>query len=257
MRLSYFVRSLIQTVKKFIYRGNKYYCPFCASGYSKFLPMGSPSRANARCPGCNALERHRLLKVGLDHLQAEGKLNTGGRLLHIAPEKFLARELFNRYEYVSADLFASGVQVKVDVTALCFADACFDAIVCNHVLEHVPDDRKAISELYRVLKPGGWGSIQVPMKGDATFEDLSVVDPVERTRLYGQHDHVRQYGEDYKGRLESAGFSLLELTKHELLDQSGLDRLSVACERGILLVVKPSRHKEVPITNQIKPLSPI
>lgn len=210
--------------------------------------MGSPPRSNAKCPGCNSLERHRLLKVGLDYLHAKGILNTGGRLLHIAPEKFLARELSNKYEYVSADLFASGVQVKVDVTALCFSDASFDAIVCNHVLEHVPDDRKAISELCRVLKPGGWGSIQVPMKGDATHEDPSIVDPIERTRLYGQHDHVRQYGNDYKSRLESAGFSLLELTKHELLDQSGLDRLSVECEESILLVIKPLTTKEDSIT---------
>ncbi len=107
------------------------------------------------------------------------------------------------------------------------------------MLEHVPDDRTAISELYLVLKPGGWGSIQVPMRGDVTHEDPDVTDPQERHRLYGQDGHVRQYGNDFIDRLRDAGFEVLILSKQELLDPDRLNRLSVACEDEVVLVTRP------------------
>jgi ubiquinone/menaquinone biosynthesis C-methylase UbiE len=132
----------------------------------------------------------------------------------------------------------------VDITALCFPSECFDVIVCNHVLEHVPEDRKALSELHRVLKKGGWGSIQVPIKGKETQEDLSVIDPAERERRYGQFDHVRQYGEDFRDRLQEAGFDVLELRKGELLDSAALERLSVDCEQSVMLVRKPPAQEK-------------
>lgn len=200
--------------------------------------MGTPPRPNARCPGCDSLERHRLLWVGMEYLQTQGTFGKGGRLLHIAPESCLSKELSKNYEYVSVDMYAPEVQTKADITALCFPDECFDAIICNHVLEHVPDDRKAISELYRVLKHGGWGSIQVPIKGGITLEDRAVVDPAERERLYGQSDHVRQYGADFNDRLRCAGFSVLELRKDALLEPVEIERLSVKCEESVIFVLK-------------------
>ena len=108
-------------------------------------------------------------------------------------------------------------------------------------MEHVTDDGTAIAELYRVLKPAGWGGIQVPMKGDVTHEDPSVTDPGERHRLYGQDDHVGQYGSDFMDRLRDGGFEVLILPKQELADPDKLDRLSVACEDEVVLVTKPLR----------------
>ena len=161
-------------------------------------------------------------------------------MLHVAPEPVLAKKFEQRFgEYVSIDLDGKRAMKAMDVTALSFADQYFDAIVCNHVLEHVPDDRTAIAELYRGIQTGGWGSIQVPMKGDVTHEDPSVTDPQERYRLYGQDDHVRQYGSDFIERLRGAGFEVLILPKQELLDPENLGRLSVACEDEVVFVTRP------------------
>ncbi len=160
-------------------------------------------------------------------------------MLHVAPEPVLAKKLEQHFsEYVSIDVDGERAMRVMDVTALTFADQYFDAIVCNHVLEHVPDDRKAIAELYRVLKPGGWGSIQVPMRGDVTHEDPDVTDPRERRRLYGQDNHVRQYGSDFMDRLRDAGFEVLVMPKQELLDPEMLERVSVACENEVVLVTR-------------------
>jgi SAM-dependent methyltransferase len=238
MEIKKLANDLIQSLKMIIFRGTKYYCPLCQASYAKFSPAGSPSRPNARCPVCESLERHRLLWAVIDQLQNKETLKTNGRLLHIAPERCLAKNLAKNYEYVSVDMYSSEVNVKVDITALCFSDECFDSIICNHVLEHVQDDRKALSELFRVLKHGGWGSIQVPVKGEKTLEDPLVVDPLERERHFGQSDHVRQYGEDFKVRLQAAGFEVLEIKKEELFDPLELQRLSVLCEKGVMLVRK-------------------
>jgi len=246
MRIKSILSSLILVFRKIILRGNKFYCPLCRAGYSKFLPMGSPVRPNARCPVCDSLERHRLLWICLDHLQTKGDLRKGGRLLHIAPENCLKNELRRKYQYFSVDMYEPNVQIKTDITALCFPDECFDAIICNHVLEHVADDRKALSELYRVLKFGGWGSIQVPIKGEKTLEDPLVIDPLERESLYGQADHVRQYGTDFNDRLQDAGFNVLDLRKEKFIDPKMLERLSVNCEKSVLLVKKLSEdHSKV------------
>jgi predicted SAM-dependent methyltransferase len=111
-------------------------------------------------------------------------------------------------DYLSADLYASNAMVKMDITDIQYSDNTFDVIYCSHVLEHVSDDRKAMREFHRVLKPRGWAILQVPIVAETTFEDSTVIHPEERRRLFGQHDHVRQYGLDYKERLISAGFSV-------------------------------------------------
>jgi SAM-dependent methyltransferase len=128
----------------------------------------------------------------------------------------------------------------MDITALQFPDESFDAVICHHVLEHIPDDRKALAELYRVMKPGGWGSISVPMKGAVTLEDPSIVDPERRRQLFGQADHVRQYGWDFLDRLRAKGFTVRVFEKSELAEPFQLERLSVACETAVVLVVKPA-----------------
>jgi predicted SAM-dependent methyltransferase len=129
--------------------------------------------------------------------------------------------------------------IAMDITAIPFPENSFDAIVCNHVLEHVPQDRLALSELFRIMKPGGWGSIQVPMEGESTKEDASIADPVQRARLFGQSDHVRCYGFDYLERLKETGFIVLFLQKSDLLDHGEEQRVSVEVEHEVVLVCKP------------------
>lgn len=132
------------------------------------------------------------------------------RFLHLAPEPELQAhfEHLSSLCYVTLDLQMSNVDVHGDVTRLPFPDAAFDCIYASHVLEHVPDDRQAMRELRRVLRPGGWAILQVPITDDATFEDPSVTSPKERERLFGQWDHVRRYGPDYRDRLQEAGFEI-------------------------------------------------
>ncbi len=158
--------------------------------------------------------------------------------MHVAPESCLAEKFRKEYDYLSIDLDGKRAMMAMDLTATAFADEAFDAIVCNHVLEHVPNDKKALQELYRVLKPGGWASLQVPIKGDLTREDLSITDPKERLRLYGQEDHVRYYGHDFADRLQEAGFEVLLLPKSDLLASDELERISVACEYEVILCGK-------------------
>jgi SAM-dependent methyltransferase len=225
-------------LRRWFYRGSRFYCPLCDRKYRTFLPAGIIPRPNAQCPGCRSLERHRLLWVALCSLYAKGLIGKGGRLLHVAPESCLAENFKREYEYLSIDLDGKRAMMAMDITALTFEDESFDSIVCNHVLEHVPADRKAISELYRILKPGGWASIQVPTNGDVTREDLSIVDPKIRNRIYGQEDHVRSYGRDFPNRLQQAGFSVLILLKSDLLDAEQIERICVSCENEVVICKK-------------------
>lgn len=160
-------------------------------------------------------------------------------MLHVSPEPVLGEKFKAQYrDYVSIDLDGRKAMQAMDVTALTFPNETFDAVVCNHVLEHVPNDRAAMAEIYRVLKPGGWASLQVPIKGDMTTEDPSVTDPAERQRMYGQEDHVRQYGRDYVSRLKRAGFKVRVIPKETLAEPEFLDRLSVECENEVILAAK-------------------
>jgi SAM-dependent methyltransferase len=132
-----------------------------------------------------------------------------GRVLHFAPESMLQRTIGNlATSYVTTDIQEGIADVSADIANLPFADDEWDGIVCSHVLEHVPDDRAAMAELRRVLAPAGTAVIVVPrLAGAATDEDPSVTDAAERTRRFGQHDHVRLYGEDLEDRLKDAGFA--------------------------------------------------
>jgi len=117
---------------------------------------------------------------------------------------------FSKIKYISGDLNLLVADRKIDITDINFENDYFDFIICNHVLEHVQDDRKAMSELFRVLKPDGEAILQVPISkyNKETFEDFSIVSPREREKYFGQKDHVRIYGKDYKNRLENVGFKL-------------------------------------------------
>lgn len=185
-------------------------CPCCGAHLPKFIPGGVNLRPNAMCPSCGSLERHRLMQL---YFQTRTNLYTDRlKVLHFAPEACLERGLDNNpmIDYVSADLYSPRAKQKIDITDIPYPDASFDVVLCSHVLEHIPDDRKAMRELLRVLKPDGWALLQVPidLRRDVTFEDPTVTDPAERARLFGQHDHVRWYGRDYPDRLRECGFDV-------------------------------------------------
>ena len=205
INLSIFLRPIIYQ----FFKGNKFTDPIDGKSYRKFLPYGyGKQRENALSPGTLSLERHRQMWL---YLQSETDFFTKNyKVLHIAPEQEFLRKFkkMKNLDYTSADLFSPIVDVKADILDLPFADESFDVVICNHVLEHIEDDRKAMSELYRVMKKGGWGILQVPMKNslEKTYEDFTITDPKERQKHFGQYDHVRWYGMDYFDRLKSVGF---------------------------------------------------
>ena len=195
--------------------GKKAFCNVCKRHSWRFFPFRS--RPNAMCSGCFSLERHRLLFALIEN-DFPQLLNEQCRILHFAPEACLSKQIEKnkKADYQTADnmsQFIPGVEAEpkhcMDITNIEFEDASFDFVICNHVLEHVPDDRKAMSELYRVLKPGGVGLINVPARRDETetLEDFSL-SPEERQKQYGARDHVRYYAiPDFANRLRSVGFS--------------------------------------------------
>ncbi len=214
------------------------YCPCCRSESGKFLPYGLRPRPNARCPRCGSLERHRLLWLFLTG--REEMLSASTRLLHIAPEPILSTLLRSSLgsRYVSADLGHTG-DVRLDVTALPFRHDTFDAVICNHVLEHVPDDRSAMREFRRILRTPGWAILESPVNGrlEKTYEDPAIVDPAERERAFGQFDHVRVYGRDFQDRLREAGFDLEPATCAALAEAGSVARYALS--RHVLSLCHP------------------
>ncbi|MEO9483592.1 MAG: methyltransferase domain-containing protein [Ekhidna sp.] len=224
------------------YRGNNVECPVCESRFREFLPYGRlTSRSNALCPKCLALERHRLiwlyLKRKTDFFTKEAKM------LHIAPELcFMDRfEALDSLEYITADIESPLAKVKMDIHEIPFEDDSVDIIFCNHVLEHVEDDLKALSEMQRVLRPDGWAILQVPFfypLPETTYEDKAITDPKEREKAFGQDDHVRMYGEDYGKRLASAGFTVIEERLIDELSAEEKTRFALPHNEVIYKVVK-------------------
>ncbi|WP_333504442.1 TylF/MycF/NovP-related O-methyltransferase [Nitratidesulfovibrio sp. 1201_IL3209] len=200
-------------------------CPICG-GNTAFRAFGTPLRLEALCPECTSLERHRSLWLFLERYTSFFA-SPGLRMLHFAPEVCLERHFRKLLGdgYVTADLLDPRADVQADITALRFADASFDVVLCSHVLEHVPDDRKAMRELYRVLTGDGVAIVMVPLRGDATDEDLSVTDREERARRYGQSDHVRYYGMDIMDRLREAGFEVSHVDTGSLFSRAESARM--------------------------------
>lgn len=205
IQLSLFFRPFI----KAFYKGNRFTDPIDGSSYRTFLPYGYDKlRQHALCPGTLSLERHRYLWLYLQ--RKTDFLKESLNVLHVAPEQVFYSKFkrLSHWEYTTTDLYSPLADVKADICALPFENNSYDLILCNHVLEHIPDDYTAMKELYRVLKKGGTLIAQVPLneKSASTFEDDSITDPEERTKIFGQYDHVRVYGNDYYSRLEQVGF---------------------------------------------------
>jgi len=214
-----FLRNTKKRLKLVLYRGKKRFCPVCGGHSRKFLSYGINPRVDAQCPYCGALERHRLLALFLK-LREYLFEKTPQKMLHIAPEQCLEpyfRDIF-RDGYISADLHNPQAMIKMDITDIQYSKHFFDAIYCSHVLEHVDDDRLALSELYRVLKNDGWAIINVPITSERTYEDPTIVDPQERKEKFGQGDHVRRYGPDFHQRIKEPGFIVEMIQTEDFVD---------------------------------------
>ena len=186
-----------------------FHCLVCGHDTDAFMPGGPSRRPGARCPNCGSLERHRVAWL---HLREKGRWVAHGeghlRFLHVAPEKPLA-DCFRKLpavQYTSCDIDPGKADMVIDLTAMSLPDSSYEVIFCSHVLEHIPDDRAAMAELFRVLTFSGELYIQVPLRGDQTYEDASITTAEARLKAFGQEDHVRVYGKDIVDRLSSVGF---------------------------------------------------
>lgn len=193
-------------------------CPICDGRYARFLPFGLGGRRNARCPGCGSLERHRFLWLYLrDELRLDRRRS---RIVHVAPEPPIVKALRrNRaVRHISVDGFDPNADRIADLTALPFADASFDIAICSHVLEHIEDDRAAMRELFRVLRPGGRAVVMVPidLKRPVTYEDAAIDTAAARNAGFGHPYHVRICGADYPDRLADAGFAVRTVSSRAL-----------------------------------------
>ena len=266
--LSKSVYNLISASSKSVfYFGNKYQCTFCRGRFRKLvtrgrnLPVnteqrivGSGSRPNSVCPWCGSVDRERLIYL---YLKTKTNVFTANlKLLHIAPEKKLESVLkkLHNLEYLSADLVSPQVMIKMDITNIQYIDNWFDAIIGNHVLEHIPNDQQAMSELFRVLKPGGWAILQVPisLSLSQTYEDPTVSSPAERERHFGQKDHVRIYAKDYKYRLEKSGFSVEVCDLAKELGESKYHKYGLVRDEHVYFCKKPLYPSELNLSQTDK-----
>ncbi len=228
----------VQPVLDLYYRGSRYTDPINGKSYRKFLPYGYVHiRENVLSPGTLSLERHRLMWLYLQ--QQTDFFSAPYKVLHFAPEQAYYKPLrkMSNLSYTTTDLHSPLADVKADITRLPFDDNAFDVIFCNHVLEHIPDDTQAMQELFRVMKPGGWGIFQIPIdpSRSQTFQDNSITDPEERTRIFGQYDHVRVYGIDYYDKLRAIGFEVQEIDFTKDLSDEEIEKYRL--EKGEILPV--------------------
>src|SRR5690606_3490840 len=234
IRFSYLARPFLIWWLK----GDRFTDPIDGSSFKKFLPYGYENqRDNVLSPSTLSLERHRLLWL---YLKQETTFFTAPlKVLHFAPEQaFYTRfRKLKNLDYTTTDLNSPLADVKADICDLPFEDHSFDFILCNHVLEHIPDDTKAMQELYRILRPGGTAILQIPqdLSREKTFEDDSITDPKERARIFGQYDHVRVYGIDYFQKLRGVGIEVEEVDFTRNLSPRTIDNFRLA--KGEILPV--------------------
>jgi predicted SAM-dependent methyltransferase len=246
--------DILGQINKVLYRGAEYQCPLCMSSLKSFLTLPREFRItleirgrrftatdfetlnvnNYLCPVCRCADRDRLSALFLKKIPRNIQFKR--MLLHFAPERALSSFLRKNfvYSYRTADLFRKDVDDRVDIERMSNYDgASVDCFICSHVLEHVPDDALAVRELYRVLKPTGWGIIMAPIIPDLaqTYEDPSKKTETERLQHFGQKDHLRVYGKtDFINRLKSSGFQVSQLGAEffggDLLERHGISNRS-------------------------------
>lgn len=237
IRLSYIIRPFLEIFLK----GDTFTDPIDGKSFKSFLPYGyGNQRNNVLSPSTLSLERHRLLWLYLKN--ETNFFSEEKKILHFAPEQAFYKRFkkMKNLDYVTTDLNSPLADVKADICNLPFKDNEFDVILCNHVLEHIPDDTKAMQELYRVLKVGGIGIFQIPqdLNRETTFEDHSITDKKERAKIFGQYDHVRIYGRDYFDKLRSIGFKVDEVDYTSKLSSEDITRYCLAKGEIIPVVSK-------------------
>ena len=237
IKLSYLARPILA----FFMKGSNFTDPIDGRSFRSFLPYGYENpRENVLSPSTLSLERHRLLWL---YLKNETNFFSASlSVLHFAPEQaFHSRfKKLKNLKYTTTDLNSPLADVKADICELPFEKESFDVILCNHVLEHIPNDHIAIQELYRVLKPEGWGVFQIPqdLNRETTFEDNTITDKKERARIFGQYDHVRVYGRDYFDKLRTAGFKVKEVDYTTTLGSEAIQKFRLAKGEIIPVVQK-------------------
>jgi SAM-dependent methyltransferase len=211
IRLSFLAKPILA----FLLKGNRFTDPIDEKSFRMFLPYGyGKQRNNVLSPSTLSLERHRLLWLYLKNETSFFSESVKKKVLHFAPEQAFYKLFRNQKNiaYTTTDLLSPLADVKADICNLPFEDNAYDYIFCNHVLEHIPDDTKAMNELFRVLKPNGMAILQIPqdLNRASTFSDDTITNQKERAAIFGQYDHVRIYGRDYFDKLRSIGFKVVE-----------------------------------------------
>ena len=237
------LRRVKYKVRATFYYGSERYCPVCSKSSRKFRQFGTDQRDDAECAHCGSLERHRFVWL---FLQEKTNLFDGEpkKMLHIAPERCFEPRFKKhlRNDYLTADLFSLQAMVRMDITDIQYPDQSFDVILCSHVLEHVPDDKKAMREFFRVLKNNGWAILLVPITKDKTFEDASIIEPEERFKAFGQKDHVRAYGPDYVDRLRDSGFTVEIFQANDLIPKSDAIKMGMVSSVGDIYYCTKEKH---------------
>jgi SAM-dependent methyltransferase len=256
-------KALIRRIKLPQYLGDRHECPVCGTGLAAFKPLWKSYRRHTAeagyiyplsqvetfnidaysCPACDASDRERLYALYIEDAFRRDPPRRGLRMVEFAPSPALQKKLrsYPFIDYRSADLFRNNVDDRqVDITDMHqYADGAFDIFLCSHVLEHIPDDRRAMRQLHRILSPEGFGIVMVPLVHgvEETHEDPAIVTDQQRWKYYGSGDHLRQYGRrDFLDRLNAAGFAVQRLS----IDDFGADRFQRAgiAEDSILYVVR-------------------
>lgn len=247
-------------LKKIYYFGVNYYCPFCNSHIKNFKPHGHTFNVLkelnvvggyrveiGKCPICFSTERERLLYL---YIFKSGKIDIkDNKILHVAPER-LIKEKFERLlsklniSYHTGDKFEEGYSYndcpELDITKTDYPSNTFDFVLCNHVLEHIPNDKDAMDEIFRILKKGGKAILQVPISTvlEKTYEDFTITDPREREEKFGQFDHVRIYGQDYPNKLSESGFNMNVENSFDVFDTNVIKKFGINAEEKIFLANK-------------------
>lgn len=239
IRLSY----PFKMVAPLLFKGDNVECPVCEKSFSKFLSYGSDiaHRENVLCPYDLTLERHRLMWL---YLRDHSDFFTANKLavLHIAPEQCFHKRFKNQknLDYLTGDLVSPIADIHFDLHDIPLENDRFDVVFCNHVMEHVDDAIQCMTELCRVMKPGGWGIMQVPQdfSRETTLEDTAIKSPEDREKYYWQKDHVRLFGKDYPDWLKRAGFEVEEFHKESKYDEKLIQRYRLQKEEILYIVHK-------------------
>lgn len=238
IRLSY----PFKLVAPLLYRGDNVECPVCEKKFSRFLSYGygKGHRENVLCPYDLTLERHRLMWLYLKNHSAF--FSQPQKVLHIAPEQCFHKRFKNQknLDYLTADLVSPIADMHFDLHHIPLEDNSFDVVFCNHVLEHVDDALQCMRELHRVMKPGGWGIMQVPQdfSREKTYEDPTITSPEEREKHFWQYDHVRLFGRDYPEWLKKAGFRVEIFDKESKMSEELIERYRLSKQEILYIVHK-------------------